>query len=85
MFNPEGGQDTSVLTLVTRYGTHLGREIRMQKIQGESPLALTTADRHLRWHLQYENSGVFFQKALSASLSSSHLTGNAVSSSKIAD
>lgn len=38
MFNPEGGQDTGVLTLVTRHGTHLGREIGTQKIQGESPL-----------------------------------------------
>lgn len=45
LFNPEGGQDTSVLTLVTRRGTHLGREIETQKTQGESPLALTTADR----------------------------------------
>jgi len=60
MFNPEGGQDICVLTLVTRRATHLGKETGTQKTQGESPLALTTADRHLQWHLQHKNSGIFF-------------------------
>lgn len=59
MFNPEGTQNTSFLTIIMRLGSHLRRGIWKQKIQGPSLFALTTANR-CRWHLQYENSGLFF-------------------------
>lgn len=86
MFNPEGGQDTSVLTLIATHGTHLARETETQKIQGGRPLALTTTERQPTvGNCSMRTVGGYFQKALSASLSSSHLTENAVSSSKTAD
>lgn len=55
MFNPEGGQDTSVLTLIARHSTHLRREI-------ENSRRKATCFNHqwqTTWQLQCKSGGLF--------------------------